>query len=1223
MVASATYSLEAILSSWRTRLSGWALDGTLESAARHALQLSDERPELTALINHLATGDFSDIPPIEVLEGTVLHWAAGAYAASTNTIYLNAEWLRLASETQVIKVLTQQLGYHLDSVMNTSDTTGDEGRDFLHALLPITGVQFNNAERIGVFENSRINVSSTTLEVEYSPAIARAGTILVNDQYYKVNLYSLSGNLDFSTYTKQVALLTHGWLGEGQSNPYSEIPSIHQDLAISLSDSFEVLFLDWSSAAIDTNGDFFGKRPINAAGRVLPVATLAASFLQPINQDITLIGHSLGGILVSEISRILDGDQDIVTLDLAYPALDYDLDASRSENQTVSSLSEISKSSLALVAVDSGLNASAGYGVAGDNPFSATADTSLLINYKQEDIGNDHAQAHTATRDIYLDLIGYLSPSSLIYKWLFTSNSEDPLGLKFSYNHYNDDGDYVEEPDPISFHEGVIFAEKNSTTAEWNIKRIITKDVTLEFLPDNWISYTGNGKELGIGERGKRISYYAGSPSFEGDFIPFIGGREKVAYDHLAITHSVDIKGSLRPVLANGFAPSLGDEFEILEFYSGTTGKFDINSYDDLWANEARSLRFLPVYSPTSLILRVVANDGVASASILGVPKVGNTISATFSTEDPDGIDYSNIIYRWQKKQGDSWVDLPISSQSLNLAIEYVSDSIRAIIEYTDNDGFREISITSPVSIAYPEPSAAFLIPPSGYLNGSWPSALAVDADGSILVASLEKTDPFLYQYSTRGEQEWVQQIARPDDTSSFLGGLSAAIGKEQQVYVLATRGYDNGSQYSPLIYSYSPQGVLQWSKSLNSELGSLTIGSDVAVGPSGSIYVAGSSHGGSRFFYSPGANLARYATNGSLLWNADLGIYGNSKSLSTDGEGNAYVVGSAYHYFDWHSYIAKYNSQGQQEWISRFGAETRGVMAAATQDQANAVAVGRNGNIFVAGFTDYYINNFSFDHQTVWPSRTYANGNKNAYVASYDSLGNLIWGTQFGSGGDEQVISLVASIDGGIYAAGYTGEYAYQSYNNPEIFIRRYDADGTLSWTRFFGAPRNAYIKDLAIEPSGSLVLLGATTGNLTEIPGSVGPDYYFYDDFLLRLNPDGSDGTLFDFGDPAVIELIGSATLKSDPEGRLLINGNLPVVIGATTVTTAGFSGYKALGVEAAGSGFEVVAFNSALGRYFNWQLDSTGVRTGFNPLVGASLFAAESRFGQDFNGNLLLGA
>ena len=119
-----------LLQAWRLRLSEWSIDGSLSAAAQVALRLPGEPEALKGLISEWATGDFKALPPIEVLDGSVMPGTAGAYAISTGTIYLNGDWLHLASEEQGIAVLSEELGHHLDGWLNIEETPGDEGEHF-------------------------------------------------------------------------------------------------------------------------------------------------------------------------------------------------------------------------------------------------------------------------------------------------------------------------------------------------------------------------------------------------------------------------------------------------------------------------------------------------------------------------------------------------------------------------------------------------------------------------------------------------------------------------------------------------------------------------------------------------------------------------------------------------------------------------------------------------------------------------------------------------------------------------------------------------------------------------------------------------------------------------------------------------------------------------------------------------------------------------------------
>lgn len=126
-----------LLQDWRKQLQKWSVDGALASAARHALELEGDQPVLDNLVAQLANGDLSALPPITLLPASSMPGAAGAYAISTRTIYLNQDWLETATDERVVAVLTEEMGHHLDAVLNPGDTPGDEGELISSLLLRI------------------------------------------------------------------------------------------------------------------------------------------------------------------------------------------------------------------------------------------------------------------------------------------------------------------------------------------------------------------------------------------------------------------------------------------------------------------------------------------------------------------------------------------------------------------------------------------------------------------------------------------------------------------------------------------------------------------------------------------------------------------------------------------------------------------------------------------------------------------------------------------------------------------------------------------------------------------------------------------------------------------------------------------------------------------------------------------------------------------------------
>ncbi|MEB3319325.1 MAG: hypothetical protein VKI63_00100 [Cyanobium sp.] len=123
-----------ILEVWRDRLVLWAGSGVLSRAAQIALRLPPDHAGLQRFIGSIAAGDFRELPPIRVLDGEAMEESPCAYAPARRLILINRDWLDGALDEQIVAVLSEQLGHHLDVLFNPRDTPGDEGELFLECL---------------------------------------------------------------------------------------------------------------------------------------------------------------------------------------------------------------------------------------------------------------------------------------------------------------------------------------------------------------------------------------------------------------------------------------------------------------------------------------------------------------------------------------------------------------------------------------------------------------------------------------------------------------------------------------------------------------------------------------------------------------------------------------------------------------------------------------------------------------------------------------------------------------------------------------------------------------------------------------------------------------------------------------------------------------------------------------------------------------------------------
>lgn len=91
-----------------------------------------DEAQATALAQDFITGDFSNLPTIEILPANSLLGAKGGFDSLTGTIYLSSSLVTGDSlNPQIIAdVLLEEYGHFIDSQINNDDSPGDEGAIF-------------------------------------------------------------------------------------------------------------------------------------------------------------------------------------------------------------------------------------------------------------------------------------------------------------------------------------------------------------------------------------------------------------------------------------------------------------------------------------------------------------------------------------------------------------------------------------------------------------------------------------------------------------------------------------------------------------------------------------------------------------------------------------------------------------------------------------------------------------------------------------------------------------------------------------------------------------------------------------------------------------------------------------------------------------------------------------------------------------------------------------
>lgn len=137
------------------------------------------------------------------------------------------------------------------------------------------------------------------------------------------------------------------------------------------------------------------------------------------------------------------------------------------------------------------------------------------------------------------------------------------------------------------------------------------------------------------------------------------------------------------------------------------------------------------------------------------------------------------------------------------------------------------------------------------------------------------------------------------------------------------------------------------------------------------------------------------------------------------------------------------------QEWQKTVNGRGEG------NDGAEAVALDEDGNIFVAGYVDVG------DDTDVW-------------VRKYNSNGRIIWTkTHDGSGrGDDAARGVAVNSDGESYVAGFVTDTDSRAH----VWVRKYDTDGSIIWTRSFRGPGDGgKANDVALDSEGNVYVIAS----------------------------------------------------------------------------------------------------------------------------------------------------
>ncbi|MBD2693563.1 beta strand repeat-containing protein [Anabaena catenula] len=115
-------------------------------------------------------GKFGTLPKLEIIASSQINGALGAFAATTNTIYLSSELIKTDNLTVITEVFLEEYGHYLDNKLNQQDRAGDEGEYFAAvvtgktlSLSDITRLQTENDKVVVTLAGQAVEIEQSTL----------------------------------------------------------------------------------------------------------------------------------------------------------------------------------------------------------------------------------------------------------------------------------------------------------------------------------------------------------------------------------------------------------------------------------------------------------------------------------------------------------------------------------------------------------------------------------------------------------------------------------------------------------------------------------------------------------------------------------------------------------------------------------------------------------------------------------------------------------------------------------------------------------------------------------------------------------------------------------------------------------------------------------------------------------------------------------------------------
>ncbi|UCD19263.1 MAG: SBBP repeat-containing protein [candidate division WOR-3 bacterium] len=243
----------------------------------------------------------------------------------------------------------------------------------------------------------------------------------------------------------------------------------------------------------------------------------------------------------------------------------------------------------------------------------------------------------------------------------------------------------------------------------------------------------------------------------------------------------------------------------------------------------------------------------------------------------------------------------------------------------------------------------------NGYDFSNW---VTVDADENVYITGYSRAlsyqnDIATVKYDSSGTQLWVALFDGPGNYNDE--GHKVIADGNGYIYVVGfVNPYSSGVLRDYVTIKYDAEtGDTAWVRTYNGTADSSDMARDITVDAAGNVYVTGSSrHSGTL----SDIITIKYDSSGTEQWtaqynNPDTSLSDGGYGVAVDAEGNVFVVGQSQGLGTGSDIVTiKYDSLGNQQWVTRYNGPANDYDTPSTEDGGKCMAIDADGNIYITG---------------------------------------------------------------------------------------------------------------------------------------------------------------------------------------------------------------------------------------------------------------------------------